>query len=56
MTNAKILMIAGDFVEDNGVMVPFQALEWIGGTDVGGWRGGRIFALRGIGIDTWAPA
>jgi len=30
MAHAKILMIAGDFVEDYEVMVPFQALQMVG--------------------------
>jgi protease I len=30
--HAKILMIAGDFVEDYEVMVPFQALQMVGHT------------------------
>jgi len=32
MTPARILMLAGDFVEDYEVMVPFQALQMIGHT------------------------
>jgi protease I len=30
MTSAKLLMIAGDYVEDYEVMVPFQALQMVG--------------------------
>ena len=30
--NRRILMIAGDFVENYEVMVPFQALEMLGHT------------------------
>jgi protease I len=32
MQHAKILMIAGDYVEDYEVMVPFQALQMVGHT------------------------
>ena len=32
MSNAKLLMIVGDFVEDYEVMVPFQALQMVGHT------------------------
>jgi protease I len=32
MKHAKILMIAGDYVEDYEVMVPFQALQMVGHT------------------------
>ncbi len=32
MPHAKILMIAGDYVEDYEVMVPFQALQMVGHT------------------------
>src|ERR1700761_1734859 len=30
MKSAKILVIAGDFVEDYEIMVPFQALQMVG--------------------------
>jgi protease I len=32
MPNARLLLIAGDFVEDYEVMVPFQALQMVGHT------------------------
>lgn len=32
MADTKILMLAGDFVEDYEVMVPFQALQMLGYT------------------------
>src|ERR1039457_712867 len=32
MKQAKILLIAGDYVEDYEVMVPFQALQMVGHT------------------------
>ena len=32
MSQQKILMIVGDYVEDYEVMVPFQALQMIGHT------------------------
>jgi deglycase len=32
MSNAKLLMIVGDYVEDYEVMVPFQALQMVGHT------------------------
>ena len=32
MTNATILMIVGDYVEDYEVMEPFQALQMLGHT------------------------
>jgi putative intracellular protease/amidase len=32
MTEKKILMLVGDFVEDYEVMVPFQALQMVGHT------------------------
>ena len=32
MTGKKILMLAGDFVEDYEIMVPFQALQMVGHT------------------------
>src|SRR5437588_6691038 len=32
MSSKKILLIAGDFVEDYEVMVPFQALQMVGHT------------------------
>ena len=30
MKSAKILVLAGDFVEDYEIMVPFQALQMVG--------------------------
>ena len=30
MKSAKLLMLAGDFVEDYEIMVPFQALQMVG--------------------------
>src|ERR1700731_653759 len=30
MTTAKLLLLAGDFVEDYEIMVPFQALQMVG--------------------------
>src|SRR6202045_4113648 len=32
MTTAKLLLLAGDFVEDYEIMVPFQALQMVGHT------------------------
>jgi len=32
MKTAKLLLLAGDFVEDYEVMVPFQALQMVGHT------------------------
>jgi len=32
MTSAKLLLLAGDFVEDYEIMVPFQALQMVGHT------------------------
>ena len=32
MTQARLLMLVGDFVEDYEVMVPFQALQVLGHT------------------------
>lgn len=32
MQNAKLLLLAGDFVEDYEIMVPFQALQMVGHT------------------------
>jgi len=32
MKNAKLLLLAGDFVEDYEIMVPFQALQMVGHT------------------------
>ena len=32
MSHAKLLMLAGDFVEDYEIMVPFQALQMVGHT------------------------
>src|SRR5258708_9307961 len=37
MTSAKLLLLAGDFVEDYEIMVPFQALQMVGhSVDAGG--------------------
>ena len=32
MKSAKLLLLAGDFVEDYEIMVPFQALQMVGHT------------------------
>jgi len=32
MKPAKLLLLAGDFVEDYEIMVPFQALQMVGHT------------------------
>src|ERR1022692_4392899 len=32
MKHAKLLLLAGDFVEDYEIMVPFQALQMVGHT------------------------
>ncbi len=32
MKKAKLLLLAGDFVEDYEIMVPFQALQMVGHT------------------------
>ena len=36
MKPAKLLLLAGDFVEDYEIMVPFQALQMVGHTSACG--------------------
>ena len=49
MKSAKLLLLAGDFVEDYEIMVPFQALQMVGHTvrrRLPGQKKGRAGAHR----------